>query len=113
MKTKALWLMFFLLLFGSQSWTQEKAQDRRRFLDPQTPVSDDLRRTVMKPGPRGPEGALVLRNGRIFDGTGGPAREGTQVIERKKVVTILAPGSSDWPKDPSVTDASANPILRG
>ena len=113
MKTKALWLMFFLLLFGSQSWTQEKAQDRRRFLDPQTPLSDDPRRTVMKPGPRGPEGALVLRNGRIFDGTGGPAREGTLVIERNKVVKILPPGSSDWPKDASVIDASGKTILPG
>ncbi len=113
MKTKALWLMFFLLLFGSQSWTQEKAQDRRRFLDPQTPVSDDPRRTVMKPGPRGPEGALVLRNGRIFDGTGAPAREGTLVIERNKVVKILPPGSSDWPKDARVIDASGKTILPG
>src|SRR6266576_1137327 len=113
MKTKALWLMFFLLLFGSQSWTQEKAQDRRRFLDPQTPLSDDPRRTVMKPGPRGPEGTLVLRNGRIFDGTGGPAREGTLVIERNKVVKILPPGSSDWPKDASVIDASGKTILPG
>jgi len=113
MKTKALWLMFFLLLFGSQSWTQEKAQDRRRFLDPQTPLSDDPRRTVMKPGPRGPEGTLVLRNGRIFDGTGGPAREGTLIIERNKVVKILPPGSSDWPKDASVIDASGKTILPG
>jgi len=113
MKTKALWLMFFLLLFGSQSWTQEKAQDRRRFLDPQTPLSDDPRRTVMKPGPRGPEGTLVLRNGRIFDGTGAPAREGTLVIERNKVVKILPPGSSDWPKDARVIDASGKTILPG
>src|SRR5204863_7355405 len=89
---KALGLMVFLLLFGSQGWTQEKAQDRRKFLDPKTPVSDDPRRTVVKPGPRGPEGTVVLRNGRIFDGTGAPAREGTLVIERNKVVKILPPG---------------------
>src|SRR6267378_6748614 len=113
MKTKALWLMFFLLLFGSQSWTQEKAQDRRRFLDPQTPVSDDPRRTVMKPGPRGPEGTLVLRNGRIFDGTGAPAREGTLVIERNKIAKILASSSTDWPKDAQVIDVSGKTILPG
>ena len=113
MKTKALGLMVFLLLFGSQSWTQEKAQDRRKFLDPKTPVSDDPRRTVVKPGPRGPEGTLVLRNGRIFDGTGAPAREGTLVIERNKVVKILPPGSTDWPKDAHVVDVSGKTILPG
>ena len=53
---------------------QEKASDRRRFLDPKTPVSDDPRRIPVKPGPRGPEGTLVLRGGRIFDGTGAAAR---------------------------------------
>src|SRR5256885_1879372 len=113
MKTKALGLMVFLLLFGSQSWTQEKAQDRRKFLDPKTPVSDDPRRTVVKPGPRGPEGTLVLRNGRIFDGTGAPAREGTLVIERNKVVKILPPGSTDWPKDAHVVDVSGKTVLPG
>jgi len=113
MKTKALGLMVFLLLFGSQSWTQEKTQDRRKFLDPKTPVSDDPRRTVVKPGPRGPEGTLVLRNGRVFDGTGAPAREGTLVIERNKVVGILPPGSTDWPKDAQVIDVSGKTILPG
>jgi len=51
MKTKALGLMVFLLLFGSQSWTQEKAQDRRKFLDPKTPVPSyvpSYSRTVAK-----------------------------------------------------------------
>src|SRR5438093_1915093 len=113
MKTKALGLMVFLLLFGSQGWTQEKAQDRRKFLDPKTPVSDDPRRTVVKPGPRGPEGTVVLRNGRIFDGTGAPAREGTLVIERNKVVKILPPGSTDWPKDAHVVDVSGKTVLPG
>src|SRR5206468_1401464 len=113
MKTKALGLMVFLLLFGSQGWTQEKAQDRRKFLDPKTPVSDDPRRTVVKPGPRGPEGTVVLRNGRIFDGTGAPAREGTLVIERNKVVKILLPSSNEWPKDAHVVDVSGKTVLPG
>src|SRR5438445_2589989 len=113
MKTKALGLMVFLLLFGSLGWTQEKAQDRRKFLDPKTQVSDDPRRTVVKPGPPGPEGTLVLRNGRIFDGTGAPAREGTLVIERNKIARILPPGSTDWPKDARVSDATGKTILPG
>jgi len=113
MKKKALGLMVFLLLFGSQSWTQEKAQDRRKFLDPKTQVSDDPRRVVVKAGPRGPEGTLVLRGGRIFDGTGAPAREGTLVIERNKIVKILAANSSDWSRDAKVIDVPGKTILPG
>ena len=78
MKSKALAVLLLTLFFSAASWTQEKTQDRRKFLDAKTQVSDDPRRVVVKAGPRGPEGALVLRGGRIFDGTGAPAREGTQ-----------------------------------
>ncbi len=113
MKTRAFAVLLFLLFFGSYGRTQEKAQDRRKFLDPKTQVSDDPRRTVVKPGPRGPEGTLVLRNGRIFDGTGAPAREGTLVIERNKIVKILPANSTDWPKDAQVIDVSGKTILPG
>ncbi len=113
MKTRALAVLFLLLFFGSTGWTQEKAQDRRKFLDPKTQVSDDPRRTVVKQGPRGPEGTLVLRNGRIFDGTGAPAREGTLVIERNKIAKILPANSTDWPKDAQVIDVSGKTILPG
>src|SRR5947209_19866499 len=86
---------------------QEKAQDRRKFLDPATPVSDDPRRIPVKPGPRGPDRILVLRGGRIFDGTGKAAREGTLVIERNKILKILPPASTDWPKNAEVVDVTA------
>lgn len=92
---------------------QEKTQDRRKFLDPKTPVSDDPRRVPVKPGPRGPEGALVLRGGRIFDGTGAPAREGTLVIERNKIVKILPLGSTDWPKDARIVDVTGKTVMPG
>src|SRR5260370_42055154 len=113
MKSKALGVLFLILFLGSLGGTQEKAQDRRKFLDPKTPVSDDPRRTVVKPGPRGPEGMLVLRNGRIFDGTGAAAREGTLVIERNKIARILPVNSTDWPKDAQVIDVSGKTILPG
>src|SRR5260370_17377604 len=80
MKSKALAVLLRVLFFSAASRTQEKAQDRRKFLDPKTQVSDDPRRGVVKAGPRGPEGTLVLPGGRIFDGTGGPPREGTQAL---------------------------------
>jgi imidazolonepropionase-like amidohydrolase len=76
-------------------------------------VSDDPRRIVVKPGPRGPEGTIVLRGGRIFDGTGAPVREGTLVIERNKIAKILPAGATDWPKDAQVIDVSGKTILPG
>jgi imidazolonepropionase-like amidohydrolase len=113
MKTKALVLVAIALFFGAYGRTQEKAQDRKKSLDPKTQVSDDPRRIVVKPGPRGPEGTLVLRGGRIFDGTGTPAREGTLVIERNKIVKILPAGSADWPRDAKVIDVSGKTVLPG
>src|SRR5260370_39367129 len=113
MKSKALAVLLRVLFFSAASRTQEKAQDRRKFLDPKTQVSDDPRRVVVKAGPRGPEGTLVLRGGRIFDGTGAPAREGTLVIERNKIVKILAANSSDWSKDAKVIDVSGKTVMPG
>ena len=113
MKTKALALLLLTILFSIRSWAQEKPQDRRKFLDPKTQVSDDPRRIVVKPGPRGPEGTLVLRGGRIFDGTGAPAREGTLVIERNKILKILPASSSDWPKDAQLIDVSGKTLMPG
>jgi len=113
MKRKTLAGLLLMLCFGGYGWTQEKAQDRKKYLDPKTQVSDDPRRIVVKPGPRGPEGTLVLRNGRIFDGTGAPARAGTLVIERNKIARILPANSSDWPKDAQVIDVSGKTILPG
>ena len=92
---------------------QERPQDRKKFLDPGTPVSDDPRRVPVRPGPRGPEGSMVLRGGRVFDGSGAPAREATVVIERNKITKILPPGSTDWPKDARIIDVSGKTVLPG
>ena len=113
MKTRTLVVLVLALSFCSGGWAQEQRQDRRKFLDPKTQVSDDPRRIVVKPGPRGPEGTLVLRGGRIFDGTGAPAREGTLVIERNKIARILPVGATDWPKDAQVIDVTGKTVLPG
>src|SRR5882724_4680838 len=112
MKTRAL-AMLLVSLSCVPGWAQERREDRRKFLDPKTQVSDDPRRIVVKPGPRGPEGTIVLRGGRIFDGTGAPAREGTLVIERNKIAKILPVSATGWPKDAQVIDVSGKTILPG
>lgn len=94
-------------------FAQERAQDRRKFLDTSTQVSDDPRRIPVKPGPGGPDRILVLRGGRIFDGTGAAAHEGTLVIERNKISKILPASSPDWPKNAEVVDVAGKTILPG
>ncbi len=93
---------------------QQKIQDRRAWIDAKTPTTDDPRRVPVPPGPRGPNGVLVLRGGRIFDGTGAPAREGTLVIRRNRIDRILAVGAApDWPKDARVIDVAGKTIMPG
>src|SRR5215472_7075626 len=106
-------LLLAMLSFAVCAAGQEKSQDRRKFLDPATPVSDDPRRIPVKPGPRGPDRVLILRGGRIFDGTGAAAREGTLVIERNKISKILPTSSTDWPKNAEVVDVTGKTILPG
>jgi imidazolonepropionase-like amidohydrolase len=92
---------------------QESARDRRRYLDPATPVSDDPRRVPVPPGPRGPDGSIVLRGGRLFDGTGTAARNATVVILRNKITKILPADSTDWPRDAQIIDVSGKTVMPG
>jgi imidazolonepropionase-like amidohydrolase len=110
MKRKAALL---ILVFLPGAAGQEKAQDRRKFLDPSTLVSDDPRRIPVKPGPSGPDRVLVLRGGRIFDGTGAAAHAGTLVIERNKILKVLPASATAWPTNAEVVDVAGKTILPG
>jgi imidazolonepropionase-like amidohydrolase len=88
-------------------------QERWKFYSPSTQVSNDPRRVPVAPVPQGPDGTLVLRGGRIFDGTGAPAREGTLVIVRNKIAKIVAPGATDWPSDAHVVDVTGKTVMPG
>jgi len=92
---------------------QESHKDRRNWIDSETAVTDDPRRVPSGNAPRGPEGVLVLRGGRIFDGTGAKARVGHVVIERNKIVRILDAGTLDWPEDAQVMDVSGKTVMPG
>src|SRR5437762_1259480 len=113
MRTKSAALLIVMLGSCVCVTAQEKARDRRKFLDPATPVSDDPRRIPVKPGPQGPDRVFVLRGGRIFDGTGAAAHEGTLVIERNKISKVLPASSSDWPKNAEVVDVAGKTMLPG
>jgi imidazolonepropionase-like amidohydrolase len=92
---------------------QDRAADRRRFLKPTTPTTDDPRRIPIGPGPRGPDGSIVLKGGRVFDGTGAPAHPATVVIERNRITQILPPGTTGWPQDARVLDVTGMTVLPG
>jgi imidazolonepropionase-like amidohydrolase len=111
MKTRILAVL--LLLSAASGSAQSRASDRRRTLAPSMPTSDDPRRVPVPPGPQGPDGAIVLRGGRIFDGTGAPAREGTLVIERNRITKVLPPGSADWPTGARVIDVAGRTVMPG
>lgn len=105
--------IILMILAGLFSYSQEKTQDRRQWMDAKTPTTDDPRRIPVPPGPRGPEGIIVLKGGRIFDGTGAPARGGTVVIRRNKIEKILPAGALDWPKDARVIDVGGKTVMPG
>lgn len=116
MKTVFFFLMTSVVIVGivlPDPALGQNRQERARFLDPSTEVSDDPRRIPVPPGPKGPEGVLVIRGGRIFDGTGAPAREGTLVIERNKIARILEPDEHDWSDSARVIDVSGKTVLPG
>ena len=106
------WILCFCLS-GSLLAGQERAQDRRKSLDSKTETSDDPRRIPVPPGPRGPEGVIVLRGGRIFDGTGAPVRDGTVVIWRNKIEKILPVGATGWPKEARLLDITGKTVMPG
>ena len=112
MKPRLIWtaLSVFLPL---TVLAQQRPEDRRRFFDENEVTTDDPRRIPIPPGPRGPDGSIVLRGGRLFDGTGTATRPATLVIERNKVVTVLEPGVEDWPAGARVIDISGHTVLPG
>jgi len=95
---------------------QDRPGDRRRYLDTAvTRTTDDPRRTPMPTERRtGPEPVIVVRNGRVFDGTGAATREGTVVITGYRISAILPPNApSGWPRDARVIDATGKTVMPG
>jgi imidazolonepropionase-like amidohydrolase len=96
--------------------SQDRPADRRRYLDTTiTRTTDDPRRTPIPPERRtGPEPVVVVRNGRLFDGTGTAAREGTLVITGNRITAILPSNAPPtWPRDARVIDAAGKTVMPG
>ena len=82
-------------------------------MDPGTRTTDDPRHVPMPAGEGGPDGVTVLRGGRVFDGTGAPARSATLVLERNLIRSVLPPAETSWPADARVLDVAGMTVLPG
>jgi imidazolonepropionase-like amidohydrolase len=65
-------------------------------------------------GTRIPENALVVRNGAIIDGTGGPPiADGAVVVQGERIVAVGEAATFQIPEDARVVDADGGSILPG
>jgi imidazolonepropionase-like amidohydrolase len=102
-----------LLFVAADVIAQVPRTERRRWTQPSTTTTDDPRRVPVPAGYLVPEGSIVVRGGRIWDGTGAAARPGTVVIVGNRITAILPPGATDWPKGAKVLDATGKTVLPG
>jgi imidazolonepropionase-like amidohydrolase len=111
MKSRAALPLFLGLAIVASA--QQRPEDRRRFLDPGTPTTHDPRRVPVAAEERGPEGTVVLRGGRIFDGTGAGLRAATLVLAGSRIQGVLAPSDTSWPAEARVLDVTGMTVLPG
>lgn len=106
-------IAFVFVLLGNVTLAQDKAQDRRQYIQPGTNTTDNPRRVPLPPGFMQPEGSIVLTGGRVFDATGAPARPASVLIEGNRITAILPPESQDWSKDAKVLDVGGKTVMPG
>lgn len=106
-------LVLSVVLVGAFAAGAGAQQQRRQHLDRSTTTTDDPRRIPMPAGYSPWEGNLVIVGGRVFDGTGAPARQATVVVEGNRIARISAPADADWPQDAVVVDAAGKTVLPG
>jgi len=87
--------------------------DRDQWLPPSVPTSDDVLRIPAPADFNAPKGSFVLVGGRLFDGTGKPARPATIVVEGKSITAVLGPDDKNWPADAVTYDVAGKTIMPG
>jgi len=58
-------------------------------------------------------GRLLLRNVRVLDGTGAPARDGRDVMLSGRFIESIEPTSETWPEDIRVIDGTGKTLIPG
>ncbi len=86
---------------------------RDQWLPPSVPTSDDVLRVPTPADYNAPKGSFVLVGGRLFDGTGKPARPATVVVTGKTITAVLDPSDRSWPADAIVHDVAGKTVMPG
>lgn len=87
--------------------------NRDRWLPKSVPTSDEGLRIPQPADFNVPKGSFVLVGGRLFDGTGSPARPATIVVQGKTIAAVLNPGERNWPADAVVYDVAGKTVMPG
>lgn len=87
--------------------------NRDQWLPPSVPTSDDVLRIPVPADYNAPKGSFVLVGGRLFDGSGTPARPATIVVTGKSITAVLRPDDRNWPADAVVYDVSGKTVMPG
>lgn len=112
-------LLLATLLTATSALAQDRGpearplQTRDQWLPATAPTSDDVLRVPMPADYNLPKGSFVLVGGRLFDGTGKPARPATIVVQGKTITAILNAGEQNWPKDAIVYDVTGKTVMPG
>lgn len=92
----------------------EAPRDRSVWFDAATATSDDLRRVPVPARYNEPKGGILIRNARLFDGTGAAARSAALVVEGARITKIV---SADQEvvvhRDFEVIDAGGKTVMPG
>ena len=112
-------LMWVVLLIPAAVVAQDAGPQSRpiynrdQWLPRSVPTSDDGLRIPVPADFNAPKGSFVLVGGRLFDGTGAPARPATIVVQGKTITAVLNPGERNWPADAVVYDISGKTVMPG
>ncbi|ALJ14770.1 amidohydrolase family protein [Sphingopyxis macrogoltabida] len=87
--------------------------NRDQWLPKSVPLSDDVLRIPVPADYNAPKGSFVLVGGRLFDGTGKPARPATIVVQGKAITAVLGPDDKNWPADAVVYDVTGKTVMPG
>lgn len=87
--------------------------DRSGYFDKGAATTDDLRRVAMPVGFNDVKTSFVIKNARLFDGTGAAARDATVVVVGNKISAVLPSNATDLPKDAEVIDAAGATVMPG
>jgi imidazolonepropionase-like amidohydrolase len=107
-------LAAFFALTAVRAQAADKPVDRSAWYVDTAPTSDDLRRVPVPKGYLEPAGAIVIKDGRVFDGRGGAPKQESLLIEGSHIVRIAPTAAAlDAPVDALVIDAAGKTVMPG